>query len=62
MRKTFETEIQQLKDELLLLGSMVEKQILDLSLPLNSVTSKHPAGSIKQMPKLMPNAMQLKSR
>ncbi len=29
MRKTFETEIQQLKDELLLLGSMVEKQILD---------------------------------
>jgi phosphate uptake regulator len=29
MRKTFETEIQQLKDELLLLGSMVEQQILD---------------------------------
>jgi phosphate transport system protein len=29
MRKTFETEIQQLKDELLLLGSMVEEQILD---------------------------------
>jgi phosphate transport system protein len=29
MRKTFETEIQQLKDELLLLGSMVEAQILD---------------------------------
>jgi|SRR5271157_3627236 len=29
MRKTFETEIQQLKDELLLLGSMVETQILD---------------------------------
>jgi phosphate transport system protein len=28
MRKTFETEIQQLKDELLLLGSMVEQQIL----------------------------------
>ena len=29
MRKTFEKEIQQLKDELLLLGSMVEQQILD---------------------------------
>ncbi len=29
MRKTFETEIQQLKDELLLLGSMVEQQVLD---------------------------------
>ena len=29
MRKTFETEIQQLKDELLVLGSMVEQQILD---------------------------------
>jgi len=29
MRKTFETEIQQLKDELLLLGSMVEQAILD---------------------------------
>jgi phosphate transport system protein len=29
MRKTFETEIQQLKDELLLLGSMVEEQILE---------------------------------
>jgi phosphate transport system protein len=29
MRKTFEAEIQQLKDELLLLGSMVEQQTLD---------------------------------
>jgi phosphate transport system protein len=29
IRKTFESEIQQLKDELLLLGSMVEQQILD---------------------------------
>jgi phosphate transport system protein len=29
MRKTFESEIQHLKDELLLLGSMVEQQILD---------------------------------
>ncbi len=29
MRKTFESEIQQLRDELLLLGSMVEQQILD---------------------------------
>ncbi len=29
MRKTFETEIQQLKDELLLMGSMVEQQLLD---------------------------------
>jgi phosphate transport system protein len=29
MRKTFETEIQQLKDELLLMGSMVEQQIVD---------------------------------
>jgi phosphate transport system protein len=29
MRKTFEAEIQSLKDELLLLGSMVEQQILD---------------------------------
>jgi phosphate transport system protein len=29
MRKTFETEIQALKDELILLGSMVEQQILD---------------------------------
>jgi phosphate transport system protein len=29
MRKTFEKEIQQLKDELLLLGSMVEQQILE---------------------------------
>jgi phosphate transport system protein len=29
MRKNFESEIQQLKDELLLLGSMVEQQILD---------------------------------
>ncbi len=29
MRKTFETEIQQLKDELLLMGSMVEQQVLD---------------------------------
>ena len=28
MRKTYETEIQQLKDDLLLLGSMVEQQIL----------------------------------
>ena len=28
MRKTFETEIQQLKDEMLLLGSMVEQQII----------------------------------
>ncbi len=28
MRKTFETDIQQLKDELLLMGSMVEQQIL----------------------------------
>lgn len=28
VRKTFETEIQQLKDEMLLLGSMVEQQIL----------------------------------
>jgi phosphate transport system regulatory protein PhoU len=28
MRKTFETEIQQLKDEMLLLGSMVEQQIM----------------------------------
>ena len=28
MRKTFETELQQLKDELLLLGSMVEQQII----------------------------------
>jgi phosphate transport system protein len=28
MRKTFESEIQQLKDELLILGSMVEQQIL----------------------------------
>jgi len=28
MRKTFETEIQHLKDEMLLLGSMVEQQIL----------------------------------
>jgi len=28
MRKTFETEIQQLKDEMILLGSMVEEQIL----------------------------------
>jgi len=29
MRKTFEIEIQQLKDDLLLLGSMVEQQVLD---------------------------------
>ncbi|HTX79900.1 MAG TPA: phosphate signaling complex protein PhoU [Longilinea sp.] len=29
MRKTFEAEIQQLKDELLLMGSMVEQQIID---------------------------------
>lgn len=29
MRKTFENEIQQLKDEMLLLGSMVEQQILE---------------------------------
>src|SRR5512135_1515967 len=29
MRKTFELEIQQLKDELLLMGSMVEQQLLD---------------------------------
>ena len=29
MRKTFEMEIQQLKDELLLMGSMVEQQLLD---------------------------------
>src|SRR5512135_2030705 len=29
MRRTFEMEIQQLKDELLLLGSMVEQQVLD---------------------------------
>jgi phosphate transport system protein len=29
MRKTFEMEIQQLKDELLLMGSMVEQQVLD---------------------------------
>jgi phosphate transport system protein len=29
MRKTFENEIQQLKDDLLLLGSMVEQQVLD---------------------------------
>jgi phosphate transport system protein len=29
MRKTFEIEIQQLKDELLLMGSMVEQQVLD---------------------------------
>jgi phosphate transport system protein len=29
MRKTFEMEIQQMKDELLLMGSMVEQQILD---------------------------------
>ena len=29
MRKTFEMEIQQLKDELLLMGSMVEQQILE---------------------------------
>jgi phosphate transport system protein len=29
MRKTFETEIRQLKDDLLLLGSMVEQQTLD---------------------------------
>ena len=29
MRKTFEAEIQQLKDELLLMGSMVEQQVLD---------------------------------
>jgi phosphate transport system protein len=29
MRKTFEAEIQHLKDELLLMGSMVEQQILD---------------------------------
>ncbi len=29
MRKTFEIEIQQLKDELLLLGSMVEQQLMD---------------------------------
>jgi phosphate transport system protein len=29
MRKSFETEIQQLKDDLLLLGSMVEQQVLD---------------------------------
>ena len=29
MRKTFEIEIQQLKDELLLMGSMVEQQLLD---------------------------------
>ena len=29
MRKTFEAEIQQLKDELLLMGSMVEEQVLE---------------------------------
>jgi phosphate transport system protein len=29
MRKTFEAEIQQLKDELLLMGSMVEQQIME---------------------------------
>ncbi|MCG2659920.1 MAG: phosphate transport system regulatory protein PhoU, partial [Kiritimatiellae bacterium] len=29
LRKTFENEIQQVKDELLLLGSMVEQQTLD---------------------------------
>ena len=29
MRKTFENEIQQVKDDLLLLGSMVEQQVLD---------------------------------
>ncbi len=29
MRKTFEAEIQQLKDELLLMGSMVEQQVTD---------------------------------
>jgi phosphate transport system protein len=29
MRKTFEIEIQQLKDELLLMGSMVEQQVMD---------------------------------
>src|SRR5512135_2235510 len=29
MRKTFELEIQQLKDELLLMGSMVEQQLLE---------------------------------
>ena len=28
VRKTFETEIQQLKDEMLLLGSMAEQQII----------------------------------
>ena len=29
MRKTFENEIQQVKDEVLLLGSMVEQAILE---------------------------------
>lgn len=29
LRKTFETEIQQLKDEIILLGSMVEQNVLD---------------------------------
>ena len=29
LRKTFETEIQQLKDEIILLGSLVEQNLLD---------------------------------
>ena len=29
LRKTFESDIKQLKDELLLMGSMVEQQTLD---------------------------------
>jgi phosphate transport system protein len=35
MRKNFEAEIQQLKDELLLMGSMVEEQVMDAVSALN---------------------------
>jgi phosphate transport system protein len=43
MRKTFEAEIQQLKDELLLMGSMVEQQVVDAvdALKIRDIQASH---------------------
>jgi phosphate transport system protein len=62
LRKTFETEIQQVKDDVLLLGSMVEKAIIDSVEALKKRDTKFSSRIIAQDSEINKKRFEIESR
>jgi len=62
LRKTFETEIQQVKDDVLLLGSMVEKAILDSVEALKKRDVKFSGKIIAEIKRSTKSALKIESQ